>query len=122
MRGERIAFLKEESMNEEGRKVKVEDSHIFLGGLENFLKGLREERALREEIIHHIALLKSQTEPLKELPERLSHWMLFRIGFMKTMAIKVLNFLNREERKNALAVAESLELIISYIETKRDGK
>ena len=101
----------------EMRKIKVEDSRLFLGTLQ---KEIAKENA--KEIAFRIAFLKAQAEPLKELPERLSHQTIFRIGYMKRMALKILNFLSREERRNIRVAAESLELIISIIESKRDGK
>ena len=116
-RGEGTAFLAGESMNEM-RQMKVEDSRLFLESLDTG-KSLG---ALRQEIAVRIAFLKSQAEPLRELPDRLLHRSFFRMEFMKKLTIKVLNFLSREERKNARVAAESLELIVATIETLRHGR
>ena len=106
------------------RRMKVEDSLLILEtlSLEKDLKKFKRLAILRENIESRIILLKSQSEPISDLPERLSKMPLFGSGVLRRAALKFLNFMSREERKNARIAAESLELLMTYVETMNDAR
>ena len=97
-------------------QTKIDDSYLFLGVL-NKEKSLL---ILQEKIKYQISYLKLQSEPIIELPKRLSEVGLFRFRILRSIVIKLWNFMSRENRKNAKMLAESLELMIEYIDTKTD--